>query len=438
MFHLMIRRRLPPEPAIRLIRKTRALPTGVALLVVLATPLVLHAASAPNAQVLPADPYLIQFERMPSPAEMTTLGRELFFEPAISGSAKLSCASCHDPGKAFGPPNALAVQRGGLAGSSPGVRAVPSLRYREAMPAFTEHYHEGEDVNGDQGPTGGYTWDGRAATVHDQARLPLFSSYEMANSDVQSLAKKIRSTKLASALSQAFGASTLMDDRRTVAAAIFCLEVFQQEPKTFYPFTSKYDQYLRGKVQLSKQEQRGMELYENPKKGNCALCHPNGTQEGAFPMFTDNGYIAVGVPRNLSIPANRDPRYFDLGLCGPYRDDLRAKIEYCGMFRTPSLRNVATRRTFFHNGVIHDLTAAVAFYASRDSHPERWYPKGAKFNDLPAQFHANLNSEAPFGAKRGEADALTPSEIDDIVAFLKTLTDADQTTAVPTGKAGNL
>ena len=384
---------------------------------------VYRAAAASGAA--PVDPYLIHFERSPSPLQMASIGKALFFDARISGSSKVSCASCHDPAAAFGPPNALAVQLAGQNGAEAGVRAVPSLRYRETMPAFTEHFHEGEDVNGDHGPTGGYTWDGRAATVHDQARLPLFSSYEMANKDVAALAAKIRLSRSADSLRQAFGEHALDDDARAIGAVILCLEVFQQDPQSFYPFSSRYDGYLRGKVQLSEQETRGMQLFENPTKGNCALCHPNSAQEGAFPMFTDNGYIAVGMPRNREIPANRDPRYFDLGLCGPYRDDLRSRSEYCGMFRTPSLRNAAIRQAFFHNGEIHDLTRAVAFYASRDTHPERWYPKGHKFDDLPTPLVANVNQEAPFGGHPGEPDALTPSEIDDIVAFLKTLTDAD-------------
>ena len=55
----------------------------------------------------------------------------------------------------------------------------------------------------------------------------------------------------------------------------------------------------------------------------------------------------------------------------------RGREEYCGLFRTPTLRNVATRQTFFHNGVVHSLRQAVEFYAERDTNPERWYPKDA-------------------------------------------------------------
>jgi cytochrome c peroxidase len=128
--------------------------------------------------------------------------------------------------------------------------------------------------------------------------------------------------------------------------------------------------------------------------------------------------IALGVPRNPAIPANADPAYFDLGLCGPVRTDLRDHPDYCGRFKTPSLRNVAVRTSFFHNGLVHDLRQAVAFYVERDSAPEKWYPHG-KFDDLPERYWENINTDPPFGPR----PALTEAEIDDVVAFLGTLTD---------------
>ena len=138
--------------------------------------------------------------------------------------------------------------------------------------------------------------------------------------------------------------------------------------------------------------------------------------------------IAIGVPRNRTIEANADPKFFDLGVCGPLRTDLKGHDEYCGLFRTPSLRNVALRKTFFHNGAMTSLRDAVAFYATRDTDPGRWYPRNAdgtagKFDALPQRYRANINNEPPFGRMPGDKPALTDGEIDDIVAFLGTLTD---------------
>src|SRR5262249_10294970 len=120
----------------------------------------------------------------------------------------------------------------------------------------------------------------------------------------------------------------------------------------------------------------------------------------------------------------------DLGLCGPERKDLAEHKEYCGLFRAPSLRNVAVRRSFFHNGVFHDLRQVLQFYVERDLHPERWDARSGhgrvqRYDDLPARYAANLNREPPFDRKPGEQPALSESEIDDVIAFLQTLTDAD-------------
>src|SRR5665647_257231 len=104
------------------------------------------------------------------------------------------------------------------------------------------------------------------------------------------------------------------------------------------------------------------------------------------------------------------------------RTDLSGRAEYCGLFRTPSLRNVALRKAFFHNGAIHSLRQAVEFYVERDTKPEKWYPRGEKFDDLPAQYRDNINKEAPFGGKPGDRPVLTAAEIADIVALINALT----------------
>ena len=212
---------------------------------------------------------------------------------------------------------------------------------------------------------------------------------------------------------------------------LLALEVYQQDPREFYPYTSKYDAYLRHKTTLSPEEARGLALFSDPAKGNCARCHPNEIKQRAMPQLTDYGYAALGLPRNASIPANGKAEFFDLGLCGPLRTDLAQKPEYCGMFRAPSLRNVALRRAFFHNGVVANLRDAVRFYAERDARPEKWYPtdadgRVARFNDLPRELHANVDDKPPFGARPGDPPALDDSEIDAIVAYLETLTDGWQ------------
>jgi len=374
--------------------------------------------------------YGTAFERVPSPAALTAIGRAMFFDPSLSASGKMACASCHDPRFAYGPPNAKPVQRGGPSMNLPGIRAVPSLRYLQTVPPFTEHYMEtdGNDSE-DQGPAGGNDWDGRAPTKHDQARVPLLSPFEMANSDEASVVARLARAPYADRIRDAFGPHVFDVDARAFKAALLALEVFQQSPEDFYPYTSKYDAVLRRRATLDAAEARGLALFEDANKGNCASCHVSRIREGAFPAFSDFGFAALGVPRNPRIPANRDPRYRDLGLCGPLRTDLANRPEYCGLFRAPTLRNVALRRVFFHNGAITSLESAVRFYVERDTRPSRWYPtrdgKVVRDDDLPRRYRHNLEVEAPFAPVNGRP-ALDDREIADLVAFLKTLTDGWQ------------
>ena len=386
-----------------------------------------------GARVLAADNavpfYANTFEKPPAAAAMMAVGRRLFFDKSLSASGTLACASCHDPARGFGPPNDLPVQQGGGDGRRAGVRAVPSLTYTQNIPPFTEHFVEDEgDDSIDQGPAGGRTWDGRSQSAHDQARLPLFSPFEMANAGMEAVVSMVRRAEYAGQFRDTFGERVFEDTASAFKGVLIALEAYQQTPEEFYPYSSKYDAWLRHQASLSTAEARGLAAFNDPAKGNCARCHPSAMRAGAFPQFTDFGYVGIGAPRNARIPANADPRYFDLGLCGPLRTDLAANKEYCGLFRTPSLRNVALRRVFFHNGVLHRLDDVVRFYAERDSQPQKWYPRAAdggtrKFDDLPEAYQGNLDRQPPFDRHSGDPPSLSDRDIEDIVAFLNTLTD---------------
>lgn len=363
---------------------------------------------------------------------MTDIGRQLFFDPRLSASSKQSCASCHDPVHAFGPPGALPVQFGGVDLAQPGHRAVPSLKYLQAAPQFTEHFFDSDDEadeSVDNGPTGGLTWDGRVDRGRDQARIPLLSPFEMANASPNEVVTKVARAPYAQSIRRMFGPDVFANSAKAFAAILKCLETFEQDPSTFYPYNSKYDAFLAGKVELTPQEARGLAAFVDPGRGNCDHCHiSHRGLDGTPPQFTDYGFIALGIPRNPAIPANASHTYYDLGLCGPDRTDLAHRPEYCGLFMTPTLRNVATRHVFFHNGLIHSLRDAVAFYATRDSDPGRWYSRASdgtvrKFDDLPLKYRTNANNESPFGANEGDRPPLTENDIDDVVAFLQTLTD---------------
>jgi cytochrome c peroxidase len=146
------------------------------------------------------------------------------------------------------------------------------------------------------------------------------------------------------------------------------------------------------------------------------------------------GVPEMAAPRNKSLTVNRDPKFFDEGACGPARKDLARMQNFCGLFKTPTLRNVATRGVFFHNGVFHSLEDVVRFYVERETRPEKWYPRKANgtvemYDDLPPSHRVNVDaSDAPFNGHRGEKPALNNQEIKDVVTFLKTLTDDYQDT----------
>jgi cytochrome c peroxidase len=396
---------------------------------IIAGPLVCLSAAGVRGAAGDAPFYAAAFGKNPSVAAMTDMGRALFFDASLSAGGKIACATCHDPKNAFGPSNDSPVQRGGGDGRQFGVRAVPSLMYTQTIPPFTEHYFDDEgDDSVDQGPAGGRAWDGRSQSVHDQARLPLFSPFELANPNAVAVVDKVRRARYAGQFRAVFGGNIFEEPKLAFKAVLLALETFQQSAAEFYPYSSKYDAWLRHEASLSAGELRGLVAFNDPAKGNCARCHPSAMRNGAFPQFTDFGYAALGAPRNPAIPANADGNYYDLGLCGPLRSDLKDKGQYCGQFRTPSLRNVAMRRVFFHNGVMHRLEDVVRFYAERDTQPQKWYPRGLdgaalKYDDLPPQYQGNLETKAPFDRRAGAPPALGEADIEDIVVFLKALTD---------------
>jgi cytochrome c peroxidase len=363
------------------------------------------------------------------------LGRQLFFDTALSASGRLACASCHSPAHGYGPPDGAAVRMGGAALDQPGSRAVPSLRYvLNRTPIWSKPFIASPTerlLEGNEPPAGGFGWDGRFDTLEAQAAFPLLAANEMANRDPAAVARKLAAAPYADRFKRVFGATIFADPQQAFAQARAALARFELEDPSFHPYSSKYDDYLDGRVNLSAQERRGLALFDEVRGGNCAACHPDRKgADGSHPLFTDYQFEALGVPRNPQIRANADPHFHDGGLCGPLRNDQRGQESYCGLFKTPGLRNVATRRVFFHNGRFHTLKEALRFYVRRDTHPAQWYPASGgvvdKFDDLPRGERGNIDViDAPLTRSVGQAPVWTDAQIDDVIAFLKTLTDRD-------------
>jgi cytochrome c peroxidase len=367
---------------------------------------------------------------------MQQLGRLLFEDTSLSEPAGQSCASCHDANAGFqgnAGSSIAAVAHGARGANVFGERNTPTLLYSFYSPDFG-FSSENEGPTTQIGPNGGFFWDGRVDFLADQASGPLLNPNEMNNSSRASVAAKVRDGHYADLARQVFGADVFADPERAYQRIVSAIASYEQAPR-FRRFSSRFDDFLRGRSQLSAQETRGFALFQDPQKGNCITCHAGraGSSDPHDWLFTNFGYENLGVPRNRAIPANADPSHFDLGLCD--RSDLARHAppgtdvtQYCGFFKTPTLRNVAITGPYMHNGVFTDLREAVRFYATRDTDAEHWYPTASdgttqRYDDLPPQYRANVNTEVPLDRHPGEPPRLTDADIDDLVAFLRTLTD---------------
>lgn len=389
---------------------------------------------------------------------LAMLGKEIFYDTSLSASGVQSCASCHSPQHSYGPPNAFPVQLGGPHMNLPGYRPPPSLAYLYRQTSFTIGPEAADNdapppsladtaalalgITRSQKtagvapdapavvPQGGLFWDGRADTLQSQAYGPLLNPVEMANTSQDEVVRKLAQAKYHDMFKQLFGPEILNRPDMLVAEAMSAVGAYQVEDPSFHEFTSKYDYWLEGRARLSPAELRGMQLFNDPDKANCAGCHLSQPgRDGLPPMFTDTQYEALGAPRNPALAENKNPKYFDMGICGPYRTDLASQTQYCGMFLTPTLRNSSKRPVYFHNAVYTTLQQVMDFYNLRNTNPEKVYPHDAsgkvlKYNDIPPQYQANMDVlDAPFDRKLGDKPAMTDDEIRDIIAFVKTLDD---------------
>jgi cytochrome c peroxidase len=423
----------------------------------------------------------------PPPASQSSAsaaGKAIFFDTSLSASGKQSCGTCHVPSRAFtGDPatdHGLPVPLGGANMDQPGFRNSPSLAYASFTPPFSLT----------NGPTGGFFRDGRASSLATQAEQPFVTPFEMANQDAAEVVSRLRaSTATLQAFTAVYGEAVLNDPDTALKDMGLALAAFETEDPSFHPFSSKYDYWLQGQAQLTAQEQSGLDLFNNPVKGNCTACHPSQPQQyDSHALFTDFSFDNIGVPRNWNIPANSQDsvspidsaplstvitpvdvpddaeyRYYDMGLCGPFKSavndpnarvDLSATTTLCGVFKVPTLRNIAITAPYFHNGNFQNLHQVIEWYVTRDINNDTannpnpvaagaggnpyvavgtFYltatgtPDLDEYNDLPAEYDANVNvGEVPYTPPTfggGQAPTLTAQEIDEVVAFLCTLTD---------------
>lgn len=384
--------------------------------------------SDPTAPVV-ADAATVQAEALPLRDDLARLGQQIFGDTALSEPRGTACVACHQPNQGFAGNHGSRI--GVALGSKPGslgLRNAMTNSYQGLIPVFSFRTAGGETE-----AIGGHFWDGRADTLAQQALGPLLNPLEMNNASRRAVVDKIAAAPYAPLFRQQFGANIFNDTDAAFTQIGVAIEAFERA--ALQPFNSKYDAMVRGTVRFTPPEARGMALFMDSARANCAGCHlmnPSSTKPEDSP-FSEFTYYATGIPRNTAIPSNADPAFFDLGLCGPGRTPPTLPADavtgltianFCGKFRMPTLRNVAERPAFMHNGFFNNLADVVRFYSTHKSNPQRFYGPAGVPNDLPAQYLANIETtKAPFNRKPTDGPLLTEAEINDIVAFLHTLSD---------------
>ncbi len=350
------------------------------------------------------------------------LGQQLFFDTNLSSPPGQACASCHNPNALFTDPDNHQPTSDGVLPELKGSRNTPMLHYGAFSPTF--HYDRSEGLY-----MGGFFHDGRAKTLSEQAKGPFLNPIEMANPDVSTVVDKVRNSEYQELFKRVYGGEVFDNPSKAFNKIADALATFERSP-VFRRFDSKFDYFLAGKAKFTEQEKRGRKVFEEEGKGNCAACHPSRPgKNGSAPLFTDFSYDNLGIPRNPENPFyttasefNPDGEAFvDKGL-----GQFVGQASENGKFKVPSLRNVAKTAPYMHNGYFKTLRNVVKFYNDRDRLP---VCNGLFVNEVDAvskgcwpvaEVKKNVNVD-----ELGDL-GLNDNEIDDLVAFLKTLTDGYQ------------
>jgi cytochrome c peroxidase len=339
------------------------------------------------------------------------LGKLIFEDKNLSSPIGQSCASCHQSKNFFADPG-QAVSAGADAHLFAN-RNAPSISYVKFNPDLFWNKEESLWM-------GGFFHDGRAKTLQEQASGPFLNPLEMGNKTMAEVVAKVKGSDYKIVFEQLYGANIWQNSDAAFNAITAAIVAYEQGPE-FATFSSKYDYYLQGKVQLTTQEKRGLELFEAEDKGNCAACHPSqASAENPQPLFTDYSYDNLGQPANKNLAFYKmddlfNPQglaYIDNGLANnPHIDNAH---EEKGKFKVATLRNIAKTAPYLHNGLFDNLKEVVDFYNQRDLDSKK-SPTERRW--AQAEVQENVNDEELGDLK------LTPEDVDALVAFMETLTD---------------
>lgn len=317
------------------------------------------------------------------------IGKSVFLDTSLSNPSGQGCVSCHQPNAAFADPRPVSP---GAVADRKGIRNAPSLMYVALIPPFA--YEDVFTKEGDEiyAYEGGLFHDGRANDLFEQVQQPFFDANEMNLQDEAQLTARLRKAEYADALRTWVGEKVWKDDQTLAYHVYRSLVEFLKDPM-FRPFDSRIDHFLAGNASaLSTAEKRGLDVFR--EQGKCADCHFLEPTNWQKPLLSDFGYDNLGVPSR----GKKDP-----GLGGHTKN-----AEQLGMFRAPSLRNVALTGPYMHNGSIASLREVLEFYNKRDVEPKRWgttdYPETVNHDDM-----GNLK--------------MSEEQIDDLLALMRAFTD---------------
>jgi cytochrome c peroxidase len=293
----------------------------------------------------------------PPTAQTIALGRLLFYDKRLSKDDTIACASCHMPTLGFA--DGAKVSRG--VGGMRGVRNAPSIVNAAYLPL--------------------QFWDGRAPSLEEQAASPIANPVEMNQPHEVSVGKLAKDPQYAALFNQAFGPGSVTFQRIENAIASF--------ERTAISGNSAFDryQYAGDKTALTPSQIRGLQIFTDPKRGNCSACH---LVNDKYALFTD------GKAHNIGIGAQDGSAFSDMGRF----EQTKAEADR-GAFVTPSLRDVARTAPYMHDGSSKTLKDVVDFYAGGgNSNP--YLDKQIKKIDLSAQdrqdlvaFLESLNGDYP-------------------------------------------
>lgn len=287
-------------------------------------------------------------EDNPLTVEGVALGRRLFYEPMLSGDNTMSCATCHQQESAFSDFRRFSR---GIFGDF-GDRNAPAL------------FNLGWQRK--------FFWDGRATSLEDQALQPIQNPIEMHETLENAVAELIGHPEYPGLFKNAFGTG--------IVEAPLIAKALAQFERTMISANSRFDLWKQNQATLTPEEKRGMDLYNNPAKGDCAHCHVFGSTFSDF-EFRNTGLDSIPTDKGLSVVTKL------------------ATDE--GKFKTPSLRNVAYTAPYMHDGRFTTLEECVEHYNTG-------FKKTANLD--PNMEHA------PKGR-------LSSQDVSDLVAFLKMLSD---------------